>query len=356
MAYGPFDRPLSLGVPLTPDSVAAFGTVSPPTDLARIQGAIMSASTTGVRLTLKFNFGQLIRNAGWSESYDMGYGTLADAISNVNRINAFIRDRCNLLGIGPYCVSATLTAYTPPVPPNAAPGRRATLALTPPSIPAAGTAYNPAFIFTANGTFLADFAPTVLYISLQTSLSSTPVYRRNVWIAGLPDGSDQSNQGRVTEPFTNTALTVFLNDLNGTGGGGGASNNIAIRSINRSDGNAVKPCTAWNPAALPLPTYTVPAHGWQPGQPILAEGMKTVLGGYCPKGRYLVGTVPDANTITLQGAVAPSAPLKLGGFRAAIVVFNGVAIANPLGFTKRNKGRPFALSVGRQPRKTTKRA
>jgi hypothetical protein len=353
MAYGPFDTDpgfhvnVPLGVPDLPGP-----NIFDPSARALFTRGFM-ASATGVRLTLKFNFNQLIRGAGWSESYDMGFATLAVAIASLNSINAFIRDRCNLLGIGPYCVSAVLSAYTQPVPLNAPPVRRSTLAIPVPAIPGPGLAYNPAFVFNPNGTFLADFAPTVLYVTLQTSLSGVPVYRRNLWLAALPDGSDQTNSGVVTEANTLAALTKFMSDLNGSGTTLGAGCSIAIRSIDRSGANPLKSCTAWNP--IPN-TYTVPGHGFLVKQPIVAEGMKTVLGGTCPKGRYLVGTVPDADTITLLGAKPPTAPLKLGAFRAAIVTFNGVSVANPLGFTKRDKGRPSGLSVGRQPRKTTVRA
>jgi len=353
MPYGPLTE---VGAaPPPPVQIISF--VAPPSigladQLFRTGGGFV-ASATGVRLTLKFNFPQLIRIAGWSESYDMGFSTLAVAVANITAINAFIRDRCNLLGIGPYCVSATLSAYVQPLPLNAPPIRRSTLALPVPSVPAAGFAYNLSFITTPDGKYQADFAPTVLYISMQTSLSGVPVYRRNVWLAGLPDGSDQTNSGQVTEANTLAALNKFLTDLNGTGTTLGAGCSIAIRSIDRSGTNPLKACTAWD---IATGVYTVPAHGFLPNQPIIAEGMKTVLGGFCPKGRYLVATVPTTDTLTLQGARLPTVPKKFGAFRAAIVTFNGVTVVNPLGFTKRDKGRPSGLSVGRQPRKTTQRA
>jgi hypothetical protein len=353
VAYGPFDKQ-SVGPP-TPLQIGDFVagpqigfTINP----ERLGGGFV-ASATGVRLTLKFNFSQLIRIAGWSESYDMGFATLAVAITNIAAINAFIKDRCNCLGIGPYCVSATLSQYVQPIPVNAPPIRRSTLALPVPAIPAAGFAYNLAFVTTPDGKYQADFAPTVLYISMQTSLAGVPVYRRNLWLAGLPDGSDQTNSGTVTEANTLAALNKFLADLNGSGTTLGAGCGIAIRSIDRSGANPLKGCTGWD---VVTGIYTVPAHGFQVNQPIVAEGMKTTLGGFCPKGRYLVASVPTADSLTLLGAKLPTAPKKFGAFRAAIVTFNGVTNVNPLGFTKRDKGRPSGLSVGRQPRKTTLRA
>lgn len=302
------------------------------------------ASATGVRLTLKFNFAQLIRNSGWSESYDMGYADLPTAIAGVANINSFINDRVNCLGVGPYLASATLIDFKQPLTPGAPPVRRNSLALPVPAVPLHGDAYNKAFI-DSNKDYLADFSPTVLYITLQTSLSGTPVYRRNCWIAGLPDGSDQTNSGQVTEANTLLALNRFLKSLANDPSQNGGKNSVSIRSIDRSAGNAVKPCQAWN---IDANTYRVDNHGFVLGQPVIAEGMKTIPGGRCPRGRYLVGAVLDVNTIALQNSVKPTEPKKLGGFRAAITTFNTVDTAIPRGFTKRDKGRPSGLSVGRR--------
>jgi hypothetical protein len=226
------------------------------------------------------------------------------------------------------------------------------LSLPVPIAPNEGDAYNDTFPFTAEGTFLADFSPTVLYISLQTSLAGTPVYRRNCWLAGIPDGADQTNSGQVTLGPVVTALTKFLKDLRNQGAALGAQNNISIQSVDRSAGNPIKKCTAW-PVGGAL--YTVPAHGFVPGQPVIAEGMKVAPGGSCPRGRYLIDLTPTVDTLSLQGAGPPSLPIKLGGFRAAKITFNKVVEATPLGFTKRNKGRPSGLSVGRRRVSSIKR-
>jgi hypothetical protein len=306
---------------------------------------------TGVRLTLKFNFAQQIRAAGWSESYDLGFADLSVANAALASINAFIVDRVNCLGIGPLLVNATLSAYVQPLLPGAPPVRRSTLSIPVPAFPTAGEAYNKALSHDA--TFSADFAVTVLYLSLQTNLAGTPVYRRNVWMAGLPDASDQTSSGVLTEPNTVTAVNKFLGDLQNSNPTLGGKCSVSIRSIDRSGANPVKQCTAWN---LGPNTYTVPAHGFVVGQPIIAEGCKTQVGGIAPRGRYLVGTVVDVNTITLQDAAVPTPPIKTGGFRAAIVAFNGVFVATQKGFTKRDKGRPSGLSVGRRRRSLIKPA
>jgi hypothetical protein len=309
-------------------------------------------SSTGVRLILKFNFAQLIRASGWSEGYDLGYADLPTAVAALGNITAFIYDRVYCLGIGPYLASATLSSFTQPSTPGAPPVRRSTLAIPVPTIPNGGFAYNKNFD-PANFGFLADFSPTVFYISLQTSLSGSPVYRRSCWIAGLPDGSDQTNQGYVTEPNTVTALQKFLGDLQNSGTNVGAKNTVSIRSIDRSNANPIKQCTGWN---LLTNTYSVPAHGFVVGQPVLAEGMKTTVGGQAPRGRYLIGAVIDSNTIALQDSLPPTSPIKFGGFRAAVNTFNGVAIATGKGFTKRDKGRLFFQSVGRRPKPLIRRA
>jgi hypothetical protein len=307
-------------------------------------GSLMS-SATGVRLTLKFNFAQLIRNSGWSESYDLGYADIPTAVAAIANINAFIYDRCYCLGVGPYLASAVLAAYVQPVTPGAPLQRRSTLALPVPTLPAPGDAYNKAFNQSYNPVYLADFSPTVYYIALQTNLSGSPVYRRNCWMAGLPDGSDQTNSGTVTESNTLTAVQNWLNDLQNVLTRNGGKNSVSIRSIDRSNGNPIKQCTAWN---IAVNTYTVPNHGFVINQPVLAEGMKTTVGGSCPRGRYLIATTPDINTISLQNSGVPTAVVKLGGFRAAIVTFNQIGSATGQGFTKRDKGRPSGLSVGRR--------
>jgi hypothetical protein len=302
------------------------------------------ASTTSVRLTLKFNFAQLIRNSGWSENYVLGYADLATANANLPNINQFILDRLQCLGIGPYLASATLTALTQPATPGAPPQRRNTLAIPVPSLPLPGEAYNKSFD-PAKKDYLADFSPTVMYVALQTALSGTPVYRRNCWLAGLPDGADQTNSGTVTDGVVLPPFQRFLGDLANTQLTNGAKNSVSIGSIDRSLGNPVKQCTAWNIGAN---TYTVPNHGFVPGQPVLAEGMRTVLGGRCPKGRYLIAATPDVNTIALQASAPPTAAVKFGGFRAAVYVYNTIDNATAKGFTKRDKGRPSGLAVGRR--------
>jgi len=311
---------------------------------------------TAVILQLKFNFpGQLVRSNGWSESYALGYADLPTALAGSANLDAFIRDRCYCLGIGPYLYSAILSGYVQPLLPGAVPVRRSSLSYPLPlPIPASGQAYNKAF----NGgtfplTYEADYSTTVFYIRLQTSLSGTPVYSRNCWIAGLPDIADATNVGTINESQTLTAFQKFIGDLGNQVTSNGGKNSVSIRSIDRSGANTVKLCTAWN---LGANTYTVPAHGFAANQPIMAEGMKTEVGGQCPRGRYLVNGFIDANTIALQDSETPTAPTKFGGFRAAITVFNSVSVASPIGFTKRDKGRPFGQSVGRRKTALIRRA
>jgi hypothetical protein len=309
------------------------------------------ASATGVRLIMKFNFAQQIRNAGWSESLDLGYADLPTANASLPNIQALLSNRCDCLGAGPLMVAATLIAYVQPPAAGQKPLRRNSLSLQVPTFPPPGNAYNKAF--NPSKPFTADFAPTVYYINLQTNLAGTPVYRRSVWLAGLPDVADETDTPLIVDPATKAAVNKFMNDLQNGGTSLASKNSVSIRSVDRSGANPIKQCTAWN---LVANTYTVPAHGFVVGQPIIAEGMKTVRGGTCPRGRYVVGTVVDGNTITLLNAVAPTNPENTGGFRPAILTFNTVAVATPEGFTKRDKGRPSGLLVGRRPRPATSRA
>lgn len=305
-------------------------------------------SATGVRLTLSFNFAQQIRTAGWSESYDLGFADIPTALVAENSIKAFMSVRCACLGIGPVLMEAVLGAYVQPPNPGTPPPRRNTVAVDVPVFPLPGKSYNSEMGGSLN--YIADFAPTVYYIKLQTALSGTPVYSRNVWIAGLPDVADETDSNQIVEAVTAKAVEALLSALSNKPTNLAGRCSISVRSIDRSGANPIKQCTNWN---LLNNSYTVPAHGFQPNQPINAIGMKVDPGGSAPRGRYLVGAVIDANTITLMGAATPSQPKKTGGFRAAVITFNAVGKASPLGFTKRNKGGPFFQSVGRRRKRVT---
>lgn len=313
-------------------------------------------SATGVRLTLKINFPQELRIAGWSESYDLNYADIPTAIASLNSINAFITDRLYCLGIGPYLESAHLIAYAQPATPGVPNIRRNSIELFAntgpnpfPAPPAAGNAYNKAL---SGGTaaFLADFAPTVFLIGCNTNPATNPVYYRSVWLAGLPDGADESNTTQITEPNTLAAVQKFQSDLNGTGTTLGAKVGFSIRSVDRSGANPIKLCTAYN---VTPNTFTVPNHLLVQNQPVDAVGWKTDPGGTTLRGEYLVGPVIDANTITLQNQIPLTPQTKLGGFRPKVYTFNVVTIAALEGFTKRNKGRPSGASVGRRRRPVT---
>jgi len=319
-------------------------------------------SETAVRLVMTFNFGQKIRACGWTEGYDMGYASLAEAtgVSAMRNIFAFMVDRCYCLGVGPILAEAVLYAYTQPATPGSPPIRRVSQSIPIPTIPKDGAAYNKALSNTSSTTpalnYWADFGPTVYYISLATDQANIPVYRRNCWIAGLPDVSDDTDSVTITDPATDIAVQAFLQDLanfsppNGIQRNG-AKNSISIGSKSRTQ--PIKPCTAWN---LDVNTYTVPGHTFVQNQPVTALGMKTIPGGQCPKGTYRVGAPIDANTISLQASATSTKAIRTGGFRPSVYVFTTVKSATPLGFTKRNKGRPRGLSVGRRRTPLIKRA
>lgn len=309
-------------------------------------------SATGVRLTLKFNFPQEIRFCGWSESYDTGYASLAAAIGGAKALGAFLVDRVNCLGIGPILVEAVLSAYVQPLTPGAAPVRRATFPLPVPPAPQPGDTYNPAFSTDPSND--ADYGPTVLLMSAVSDPLTSPTYRRSIWIAGLPDSADLTAQLRLTGAIAPAAVDKLIGDLNNTNTTLGGQNNFCIRSVDRSGANPIKPCAAW--LFGPPISFIVPAHGFVVGQPIQAEGCTTAPGGSAPRGRYLVATVIDANTITLQGLQKITASINTGGFRASVITFNPIKQVIIEGMTKRNKGRPSGLSVGRRPKKRTQRA
>ena len=308
--------------------------------------------STGTRLTLKINLPQLIRSCGWSENYDLGYPSITLAVGAMPQIQAVIRDRINCLGIGAILVEALLTSFSQPINPGDAPARRSTFALPLPETPAVDDAYNKAF--PSGQGYDADYGTTVLLINAQTDLGTTPIYRRSVWLAGLPDLADVTLQLKISDPLTQAAVTKFLGDLDNSNSSLGGKNGFAIRSIDRSAGNPILPCTAWVGAAPVV--FTVPAHGLVKGQPIQAEGCTVASGGTAPRGRYLVSVVVDADHVQLAGLSFVSAPIHTGGFRKSIVTFNTVTNATIEGMTKRNKGRPSGLARGRRPKVRTLRA
>lgn len=314
------------------------------------------SSSTACRLVLKINFPQSIRNCGWSEAWDLAFADLPTAAANINKIAAFVWDRLQCLGIGPLMVSGRIYGFIQPTTPGAPPLRRSSIPMPLPNQPGHGTCYNKEFSVSDSPAtpYASDYATSDLYLSLSTALSGTPVYQRNAWLAGLPDIADLTSSLTLTDPLTRQAVQTFIDDLTGARKTLAGQCGVCIRSVDRSGGNAIKQCTGWTITA-PL-QFTVPGHGFAVGQPVQALGMTVATGGYAPRGRYLVSAVIDANTIALAGVNQLSAAIKTGGFRPSLVVFNAVQQVNIMGMTKRDKGRPFGLSVGRRPKVRTRRA
>ncbi len=307
-------------------------------------GTIMS-SATGVRLTMKFNFGQQIRFCGWSESLDLGFVSLSAATTAGKNLQALLTDRCNCLGVGPLLVEAVLSGFVAPPTLGARPVRRSTVPLVVPTYPAPGQAYNKAFGGSVPGVqYTADFGSTKYFVRLTTDLGTLPVYSRNVWLGGMPDVSDETDSANVVEANALAAINKYLLDLNGKGSTLGAGCNVSIRSVDQNPAS-LRQCSGWNSVGN---TYTVTDHGFVVGQPVIAEGFKSGAGGVAPKGRYLVNDVIDANTISLAGAKPLVNPITFGAYRPAIVTFNAVVQAIGQGFTTRDVGRPSGLSVGRR--------
>ena len=217
-----------------------------------------------------------------------------------------------------------------------------------PQDPVPGQAYNKAFSSAVPGVqFTGDFGPTKYYVRLVTDQGTIPVYSRNLWIGGCPDVSDETDSAVLTQAGSEVlkSLTKYLNNLRNTGSNLGAKCNVSIRSVDATPA-AMKQCTAWNSVGN---IYTVPGNGFVVGQPVIAEGFKSKIGGVAPKGRYIVSDTIGTDTISLAGATPLSNIVTYGSFRPAIFVFNPVTVAVGQGFTKHNVGRPSGLSVGRRP-------
>lgn len=298
-------------------------------------------SSAGVRLTMSFDLPQSIKIGGWSESYDLIYTTLPQAIAAIGTINAFMSARCYCLGTGVTLIEAFLSAnpggiIVPPV------ARRATI-----QIPVLNAGINDGLPFynKALMTYPADFGSTVLYWSLQTDPNAPPVYRRNLWIAGIPDACDATNAALPVAGPWNTAFGIFGTYMQpGPTLKTAGQQIVTIRSVDRSGANPIKLATGYNPTNF---QFTVPAHGFLQGQLIVAEGFRALPGGKAPRGQYKVIYI-DANTIALAGAGLSTATIPPGGFRAVVYTWNPITSAEILGFSKRNKGRPRNLLVGRR--------
>lgn len=299
-------------------------------------------AASGVRLTLDFNLTQGQKEGGWSESWDTIYGNLSDAQVAKTAIANFILARLYCLGTGVELVGAKLTAdpggaIVPPRP------RRATQLLPVPAYnpaQAAAFAYNKALV-----TYPADYATNVLYYDLRTASNVTPSYRKSYWMAGIPDASDDT---RSIQPVAGAWINYFETFRQAMQANGPSNpptpSILTIRSIDKSNNNPFKRCSGYNATNK---QFTVVGHGFADGQLINAEGFTGVPGGNVPKGTYKCIRI-DADTIALARAQVTTAIIPPGGFRALVYVWNPVATATQIGFSKRNKGRPFNLLVGKR--------
>jgi hypothetical protein len=301
-------------------------------------------ANSAVKCVIGFSFTQSGKAVGWSEGYDTSFGTLAGIpFPFSGLIYNFVLARLYCLGTGVLNSFVKFVEFAPGI---IVPGTTRRNTMLYPGIPPTNflTAqyYNPAL-----STYPADYAQTTLNMKLRTSLTSTPVYNRSVWLAGIPDACDASNSNLPVAGPWNTAFGNMQSYFQGFFG-----NLIMIRSVDRSNANPIKPCTNVGTTGL---TYTVTAHGFVQGQLVVAEGWRGNPPGVVPRGQYRVGVI-DANTISLQGAGAATSLSALGGFRAVVYVWNACDTAIIQGFSKRNKGRPFAQQRGRRAVSRTRRS
>lgn len=308
-------------------------------------------ATSGVRLVMKYNLDAGFKITGWSESYDLIYADIPSAVAAIGLINEFVRLRIFCLGAGVTLESTTLIAYpagviVPPAP------RRNTFPLPVPPLKKGAQLYN-AKLAAGTDQGNSDYAQTVLYFSVATSPAIAPQYRRNVWIAGFPDAASDTQEAQPTVGPWNTAFEAFRQAMQTNVTVDPAVPSImAIRSVDRTGGNPIKAVTAYDPATL---VYTSPAHGFIAGQLVIAEGFRGQAGQTIPKGQYRI-VVLTADTFKLVGGVAVTARMPQGGFRSVVYVWNAAVQATQIGFSKRNKGRPFGQSVGRRSKPRTNRA
>ncbi len=308
-------------------------------------------ATSGVRLVLKFNLDAGFKITGWSESFDLIYADIPSAVAAIDAINTFVQKRLFCLGAGVTLESSTLIAYpagviVPPTP------RRNTYPLPVPPLKKGASLYNTK-LSVGEDQANSDYAQTVLYFSVATSPAIAPQYRRNVWIAGFPDAASDTQQPQPTVGPWNTPFNAFRLAMSTDDTVQPAVPSImAIRSVDRTAGNAIKPVTAYDAATN---VYTVPAHGFVAGQLVIAEGFRAKAGETIPKGQYRVDFKTN-DTFKLVGAAVVTARMPQGGFRAVIYVWNAAVQATQIGFSKRNKGRPFGQSVGRRSKPRTNRS
>jgi len=290
-----------------------------------------------------FQMSEGAKDAGWSESYvDSG-----DAISTVankwfgssSGVGQLIHAAPNPIGLlrvlclgqgvlNTYNRLTLLQSGRPPVGPQ----RRNVFGVTG-LVPGANlnAPYNPAF-----AGFSTDYAQTRLNFRMESDPAATPQYVRNAWLGGLPDVNTDTQSLRLLPGPINNAIIAFFNALVA---------NCQLGVIDHSNGNPNVAISAFGP---PNTFTTLLPHGFLMGNTLIATGWKATGSSPTLKGRYVVTSVPNANSFTIAIATSAFTPsLPFGYFRAVNYTFPPVFLIQNRGVTKRNAGRPFGLAVGR---------
>jgi hypothetical protein len=280
-----------------------------------------------IRMTMFFNMsGAGSHSAGWSEThYSITALTLPGALTN---LVALAQLRVNLLGAG---VTLRYLRVSDDLVDRDV---RAQAGLT----PHVG-AHGPYYL----GTWAsspADFAYSAALVRLQ---GASDFYTRNLFLSGIPDLNQDIEH---PSPFTAAWLQQFVDFRNAL-----LSGRYGFKITVRGPANPDRQITG-----LAAGVFTTSGnHGFNPNDPVRIRGFRANPGTDSlgnPNGTWRVQFAPSPTTFSLLGyAQLTFNPTRLGTVRKIIPdVTPYTNVSTPL-FTKRSRGRPFGLLVGRRRRR-----
>lgn len=282
-----------------------------------------------VRMQMFFNMtGAGSRSAGWSEThYSFTAATLAGALTNL-QILAGVRSL--LLGAG-----VTLR-YMRVSDDDIFRDSRSQQGIMP-NIGPDGPWYNPAFRLQP-----ADFAYAAGYSRLQ---GNSDFYNRTLYLSGIPDvGQDilhPNPTGAAWLMFYDAFRTELLSGKYG----------FKVQLV----GGAAAPVQISGLAAGVF--TTAGAHGLAINDSVKIRGFlpKTGVAGLNnPNGAWRVSAIPSATTFGLLGYTQLAfTPTRFGVLRKVVYVVTDYRRMSDVLFTKKSRGRPFGLLVGRRRRRAT---
>jgi hypothetical protein len=282
-----------------------------------------------IRMQMLFNMtGAGSRSIGWSEThYSFSANTLTGALV---QLVALARQRVNMLGAGVTLRYLRVSDDAVFRDIQSQPG-------LPPNVGNHGPYYLGTF---ANSP--SDFGYAAVLVRCQ---GQTDFYTRSLFISGTPDLNQDIEHPTPTGAAWLQQFTEYSNILlNGAYG---------FKVQNRDNFHQPIQITG-----LAAGIFTTAAnHGLNPNDTVRIRGFKPTVGVpglNNPNGLWRVGPVPSAVTFSLLGytqlAFTPTALGTVRKIEYTVTKYTRVFLS---GFTKKSRGRPFGLAVGRRRRRVT---